>query len=587
MQVLAIILTAAMISSVVAYYVILPGQNIKKPNPTQDQNLHLGPRIIVQDQEYSGSKSSDSITTSLQIFSTVPDAFNVTGLKNFNLLSLNLTNNSRYVELLNTTITSNMSVKFLSSVFNNVSDQWNSLFSNNFISSSTSLTVVAYKTVYEGSTVSVFQYYNNIKYTPQSIESLNSSSANTSYTDNWFNGSTIDPSTYHSVSYDNLSMNLSIVFPQNPSQVYQVHSTGQPTYRTYAVPNYVNYTDSQDMHSDVILPLLGMHLSSAVSSGNSMISFYSTFPNLNDGLYFNSADVYNPVSGQMSSIMSTRPSFSNVGGESTLYALGSTNVTPQMVSERNGLSAADSLNATTAITGITGVTYSFVHYTEYTVISQGNIGSNSGSQNDILDGNGTISQISSIVCVNGPVFKAEIVPIEVDSVIHNLMEGNNRGSVSLNDSGLLSMYFGSTIQSNAPGYAGASLSLSFTQGVQSTFSTPIGLGLDVSDALSILNSSSSTLSLSRIVSDTMSMINETTGLPESAPAMMSTISYVAGYFPGGVSSAFYNVPTDSTGSNYSIQYYESPYPVSFTDSSGSVYNFYAPEDYLNATSILS
>lgn len=586
MQVLAVILTAAMISSVVAYFVILPELNNNQVS-TKGQNLTLGPRILVQDPTYTGSNSSSAITTSLQIFSTVPNAFNVTGQKNFNLLSLNITNNPRYVELLNTTITSNISVEFLSGDFNNISNQWKYLFSNNFITSSTSLTVVAYRTVYNGTTISVYPYYDNIQYTPQNEEVLNSSSANTSFTSNWFNGSAIDPSSYHSVIFDNLSLNLTLVFPQIPSQVYQIHNVGNPVYRTYSVPNYVNYTDGQDMHSDVILPLLGAHLSNSVSSGNSLIDFYSAFPSLNDGLFFNSANVYDPVSGIMSSTMSTVPSFSNTGGESTLYTLGSTNVTPKVVSELNGLSAKDALNATTAITGITGVTYSFVHYAEYTIISGGNVGSGPGSQNNILDGNGLISQISSIVCTYGPVFKAEKVPIEVDSVVHSIIEGHNYGSVSLNDTGLSSLYYGSTIQSNAPGYSGASLTLGIAKGVQSTFSTPLGLGLAVSDTLSILNSSGTSLSMSRIVSDSMTMINGTTGLPENASAMMSTISFVAGYFPGGVSSAFSNVPSDTTGSNYNVQYYESPYPVSFTDSSGATYSFYAPEDYLNATGILS
>lgn len=586
MQVMAVILSAALISSVVAYFLFSPGQISRSFQTTKDQNLVLGPRLLVQDPSYSGSNSSSAITTSLQVFSTVPDAFNVTGQKNFDLQTLNITNNPRYVELLNTTITSNTSVKFLSGEFNNISDQWKYLFSNNFISSEASLTVLAYRTVYMGSTISVYQYYNNIQYTPQNLEDLNSTSANTTVTNYWFTGSSIDPSSYHSVSYDNLSMNLSIVFPQNPSQVYRIHSGGQPVYSTYAVPDYVNYTDSQDMHSDVILPLLGVHLSSSVSSGKSAIDFYSDFPNLNDGLFFNSANVYDPVSGNMSSTMSIVPSFSNTGGESTLYTLGSTNVTPQVVSELNGLSAKDALNSTTAITGITGVTYSFVHYAEYTAIYGGNIGINGGSPDDILDGNGLISQISSIVCVNGPVFMAERVPIEVDSVIHSLMEGPNNGTVTLNDTGLTSMYFGSTIQSNAPGYSSAAHSFDIIKEVQSTFLTPIGLGLALSDTLSVLNSSGSDLSMSNIVTDSFGMINGTTGLTEDAPAMMSTISYVAGYFPGGVSSAFSNSPAGMTGSNYSIQYYESPYPVSFTDSSDSTYSFYAPEDYLNATALL-
>ncbi len=588
-KILAIVLTLILIVSVAAYYELRPAHPNSGGVPnTQNLNLSLGPRLVVNDPGYSGSNSTSTSTTTLQVFAAVPNAFNVTGKKSLDLKSVNISDNSRYVELLNTTISANQSVQFLSGDFNSVSSQWEYLFSSSFISSTTSLTVLAYKTVYNGSTISVYTYYNNIQYQPEKIEIFNTTSANSTLTGNWFNGSTTDPSSYHSVSYDNLSMNLSIVFPRTPSQTFQAYSTsGQYSYETYVAPQFVNYTDRIDMHSEVILPLIGIHLSTAVSSGNSLIDFYSEFPSLSDGLYFNSANVFDPVSGRMSSTMSTAPSFSNVGGSSTTHTFAPLNVTPKFLSENNGISSSEALNRTTGVSGITGITYSFVHYAEYTQIYREKTGVKTSLPAKILDGNGTISQISSIESSNGPVFGAFHVPPVVDSLIQSLMEGSSNGSLPLNDSGLSFMYLGTTLESNIAGYSGASISLEHISGGVSTFSTSLGLGLAVSDILSALNSTAYPSPSTAALSDAINMINGALGLAPDSVAMMSTISYVAGYFPGSTSYEVSNMPAISAGSSYNIQYYESPYPVSFTSPlSGYTYSFYAPTDYLNATSIL-
>lgn len=587
-KVLAVVLTVALVTSAIVYYETGPFHMEYNTVPsTHNANLSLGPRLIVNYPGYSGSNSTSTSITTIQVFAAVPNAFNVTGKKNLDLKSVNISSNSRYVELLNSTISGNRSVQFLSGNFNSISNQWKYLFSNSFISSKTSLTVLAYTTVYNGSAISVFSYYDNIQYQPDKIELFNSTSANATLVANWFNGSIISPSSYYSVSYDNMSLNLSIAFSRNPSQVFDAQSTGKYSYETYAVPQFVNYTDRKDMHSDVILPLVGMHLSTAVSSGNSLIDFYSEFPSLNDGLYFNSANVFKQVSGGMSSVMSIAPSFSSLGGSSTSLTFAPLNVTPKFLSENNGISPTEALNRTTGVSGISGMTYTFVHYAEFTQIYREKSGSRTGLPVKIFDGNGTITQVSAVENSEGPVFKAFNVPPAVDSLIQGLMEGSSNGSVRLNDSGLLFTYFGATLQSHYPGYSSASNALERLSGAVSTFSTSLGLGLAVSDALSVLNSSGPSEPQSAIASESAGMINGTIGLSATSVSMMSTIGYVYGYFPGGLSYEFSNVPVGASGSSYNIRYYESPYPVSFTDSTGATYSFYAPTDYLNATGILN
>ncbi len=381
-KVLATILTVVLIVSVLTYYELGPAKKQSGGAPNnQNVNLSLGPRLIVNDTGYSGSNSTGTSITTIQVFAAVPDAFNVTGKKYLGLNSVNISNNSRYVELLNTTISGNLSMQFLSGNFNSISNQWRYLLSNSFISSRTSLTVLAYKTVYNGSAISVYPYYNNIQYQPEKIEVFNTTHANSTVTGQWFNGSAINPSSYHSVSYDNLSLNVSIAFPITPSQTFQAQSSGQYSYETYAVPQFVNYTDRKDMHSDVVLPLIGMHLSTAVSSGNSLVNFYSEFPSLNDGLYFNSANVFDPVSGGVSSTVSTAPSFINIGGSSTANTYAPLNVTPRFISENNGILPTEALNLTTGVSGITGITYSFVHYAQFTQIYREKTGSESPCKN--------------------------------------------------------------------------------------------------------------------------------------------------------------------------------------------------------------
>lgn len=616
-QLVAIFLSVAMVSSVIVTYEVA-SKRVRRPL------ISFGPKLLVSapSSNLSANNSSTS-TVTLQIYSTLPNSFGISGRSSFNLLESKQSNNSRYVELVNASLKSNSSTIILPNEFNLISNQWRDLFSSYSGSNIPSLAVVSHKTLYNGNNVSIYSYYNNLQYNP--LKDNIETSTNFTQLDNWFNGTGIDPSNYSQIRFADTSLHLGLVFPKNPSQIIHVEPENQTiqypaelnltpytqcpnfyynrtVYTTSEVTDSVNYTDSQDMHSPVILPLLGLHFSSAVSSGKSWINFYSSILISNDRIAFNSANAYQPVSGEVSTSMSTNPSYSHTANVSTGTAINGTSIVPMGLSEKNGASDSSAVNGTTGVTGIANVTYAFVHYTKYTYqykneyegvwnptceyftthfVKQMHIGKS-------LDGNGTTAEISTIQSVSGLKIIAEDVPIEINSVIHSLLEGSSNGTLTLNYTGENDSYQASAVWADTYGYSNAASVIKSNSDALAIFSSSLELGLAVSDTLAAANGIDGDTTEPSIVADSLSMIAETTALTGDVLDLFSTISFVSGSNTVNLAYGFssYSFP-GTLGSNYSMQYYESQYPMTFTTSDGSTYSFYAPTDYLNATNILS
>lgn len=618
-KIFAILAGIALISTAFVVYEHISPNYSSKPNaafgPILNVNTSLNPL---------NPNSSISSTITLQVFSPVPSAFGVSGYKSFNLTNPTGVNSNRYLELINTTLSSNSSKLLLPGQFNTVAKQWREILSGYSGNSDPSLTVIAHKTVFNGTNVSVYTYYNNVPFNPDRISIENSTITNSSFVNNWFNGTQVNPVNYSYVKFANTSLNLSLVFPKKPTQIIKVKNSSTSAlasanlaaspdtvcsnfyynktfYTTTDVNDSVNYTDTQDMHSTVMLPLLGLHFSNATSAGKTDIAFSSSIFITSDKIGFNSANAYQPVSGETTSTMSTNPSYSHTANVSTGSSIAQTVISTIHNSEALGSTPSAAVNGTTGVTGINNVTYEFVHYTQYSnkytdeyeaiwsptceyftlhLVKQTYNGRT-------VSGNGTYAMIVSVQSVNGIKIVALDVPIEVNSVIHDLLEGSSNGSLTLNYTGTDSSYQASTVWAKTYGYSNAASVIKTEADALDIFSSSIELGLAVSDTLAAANGADADTSEPAVIADSLSMIAETTSMVGDTLSLLSTISFISGTNVANIAYGFSGYTNPGIiGSNYTMQYYESQYPVSFT-ANGNTYSFYAPTDYLNATGIVN
>jgi len=612
-----IAISLAVVIVIAAFAVIYP--SLLKDAPV-GHHASFGPKLIVQILNPPKTTGNETVSTTIQVDSVAPDAFGITGYNNLTIPSQSAGNNSYYMVLLNQTISNSTSELFLSPAFNTIAKEWISAFSTDTGFNMPSLTVNAYETVYSGDNVSIYSYYNNLPYNPKNVVMQNSTDYNATQLSQWFNGTQVNPDNYSTVSFDNYAMHLNLSFPSTPSQVLHVSSNSSRTaasqlftpdqcsnfyynetcYSTCNDVLSVNYTDSQDMHSPVILPVEAVHLSNGTYYGNSEIVFFASLTVFNGEIGLNSANAYESSSGQVSSTMSTSPSFEHVTNISGSASTNGSSVVTKSIAEKLGASSNQAQNYTTGIVGIANVTYEFTHYIRYTDKTtkeyEGVWNSNCEFSTVHLiktttvrikkDGLGTQASIVNIASVNGIKMIAEDVPIEVNIIVHKLLETASNGSFVLNWEGSNNSYQAYNIWSNIYAYSNAASVIKDVSTALAVFSTSLELGLAISDTLAALklNGADADTSEAAVVADATTLIAKSIALTGDVLDLFSTISFVAGSNADSLTSGF-SSSSVVNGSNYSISYYESQYPVTFTVN-GHTYSFYAPTDYLNATKIV-
>lgn len=561
--------------------------------------------------------SSNNTTVSLQIFSIVPSLFSAS-INSANLTGANISDNSYYVELLNTTLNSSREIEFLSPLFINISREWNEIFNKMKGKNYPSLSVDAYKTVLVNNTIQIYKYYNNIQYNPEltnlstfnNIQDGNISSS----LDSYFNGTGINLSEYSSISITDLSFTLNITFPDTPYQTLRnvtmssekndgissfgpINESGSGCITTYGWDNYSSTYDSVTGINTTrgYLPLIAVHMGRETAESLSGIAYSAALFLLNNTIGVNSAEPYVSSSGEVTTQMSTNPSFSVLANASVAESSGELAAYPP----NKSLNQTIIQNQTTGFVAIGNATYTFIHFNQYTTYyhkyyetivfyRDGDIYNHREILlNDVtsttLDGHGTIGEISYINSTGDLKLTAGFLPVEVNMVIQKLLEQKVAVSLPLNVSGNASSYESSTVWSYSYGYKDASNVIKSINNALHVFSTSLALGLAISDTLAALNEFFDAAE-PEIVEDSIGMISEATGLTADILGLFSTISFVRGTYVASVSSGIHNLPLPGeSGSDLGVSFYQSPNLITL-DYNGNVYSFYAPEDYVNATS---
>lgn len=613
---IASVIAAAILISVSLTYLYTSTSNTTNPHSISFGSISFGPRIIIS---YPGNVSeANNTTVQVQIFSFVPH--NVGSNPRFVSLSgMNASNNSDFVQLLNVTLVNNTTETFLSPVFNTIVSDWSRIFSGYSGTTMPALTIEATRTVLSGNKTYVYDYYNNIPYSPSAIRmvSINGTGIDSSSFGGWFNNTGVSTGSYSTLNFPNLSFNQSLVFASLPTDVFNNtvynHSAGEITgnamlpdssdiYYTYPVDTVDQGTTTNSVNG--VLPIIAIHMGRGTADGTSLVAFGASVTANNDTLGLNSAQVGISAGGAVTSQMSTNPSYEYVAN---LYAGSSVipfGVTPlNLFSSKANLSLRQ--NQTTSYVGIQNVTYTFTHFNQYTNSYRNEYQKTSviykyvngqpvykdstellGSTllSSVYDGNFTVGSITSINTTNGIELQHGFLPIEVNMVLQKLLEGNSNGTIALTGSGPGYNLQASTVWARTYAYANGAQAIRYASNALSTFPTAIDLGLAVSEVLSAADVHDTTLP--EIVSGSLELISQTLDMSASVLNLFSTIGFVSGRNAGAVFYAVTNVPyLTPTGSSYNLQFYESASPLSFTVD-GNSYQIYAPTDYLNATSII-
>lgn len=628
-KILAVIVVAILAATSIV--IIHPWESVSNaPLKTASFGPKLAINVLGDSNGSSGSPVGNNTTITVQVSSIVPSM--LTGeWGSANLSGIDPSNNSYYVNLLNTTINSTHTSLFLSPLFMTMASQWRAKFSSESGRNFPSLSIEALKTVYENRSIEIYSYYNNLEYDPYSVpyESVQDGYSGSMNLTQWFNNTGIDPSMFSEINMVDLSFSVNLSFPGTPIQVihnvtnssfraqqsntstpavyYPASCSGKGSYTT-TYWGYSYETSDTAVHTNFTigyLPLIMVHFGRGTANGLSAIALSASLLILNDTIGFTSAESYVPTSGEVSTSMSSGPSYSHAAN---VTFTGSTNEFAALPSPPY------SVNRTTAFVAIDNATYEFTYYRQYTyeyyneyqrttyyeyvpfyydgheycrevIYATSTVILQSDYVGRTLDGTGSSGEIANIASTGNIRLSAGFLPIEVNMVLQKVIENSDPVNLTLAASGTMASYSSSTVWADAYGFSSAAGVIQTTAHAVDVFSTSIALGLAVTDslaAISMLHDASEP----SIVALSLGMISAATGLSGNLPGTLSTISFVGGSNVGGMFCGFSSNVLKNHGSNYSVSMYTSSSLIRLS-ANGNTYTFYAPEDYFNVTSITS
>lgn len=604
------------VANIFSHY--LPSHNISivsKPvamfGPKVDVGVETQPILNI-------SNFSSNTSISLQVFSAVPGDYMFKNGQGRNYIgSDQSTNNSKFVTLLNVTLNETHSILFLSSEFNNIAKKWRTIQASESGISYPSLTVEAYKTVYSNDSLKIYQYYNNLQYNPMKAGTfkINASAAYSYHEMGYFNGTSVNSSLYSSVTISNCTFNLNLSFSEKPMQIIKnvAHPLMAQPSCSDEVQDYweYQYVTSQNIIWTVnqygAVPLLLVHMGSSTDNMLSNIAYYASILFTSGDISMESSQAYVSSQGNVSTTMSSYPSFAHIGN-STFSASGTSYVLYPYNTSFTGNKSKIAINQTTGYVGIQNATYTITHYdlntTEYhneyqrTTLFREIDGacevysSHTGEiAHDLVgstyDGNGTTVKISWINSTASMKVSAGDLPIEVYQFLSTHAGLNKTGELPIyaQSSNGNASYSASDFWTHDTGYSSATSALNSLATIMTTFSTSLGVALTIIDVESAINGLTGDASEAAIVTQSLDLMATYTGFAAYMLSQFSSISFVSNSTNIAVSWELSNTPQAGTlGSNYYLSYYHSSDPVTLVVN-GNDYTFDAPEDYVNVTSL--
>ncbi len=587
-------------------------------------NFYAGPRLnyYIYDNRITNLSSNvsrelsaiNNTTIDVQVFGSYPDANKTYMLVN---TSLNFFNGSI----------------FLSPEFYNVSNAWASFISSHHLNMYPSLTVEAYENVYVNGSVYIYSYYNNIPFNPYalSVFTIQASEMYQNMTDKpiqaliaeqVLNGTGINPKDYNNITLTPYEMNASLSFSNRPIQVINAsvfNGSGQPAVNPYCEEysfNYYTYSyDTYDKNTSTTylngpFPIMIIHMSKNVSNGKSEISFGGSYFIVNGMMGIESDQAYKSNSGEVSTTMSSSPSYIHNVNISVSTESRNYDVAPINISLNDDWNLSQANNRTTGIVAITNATYRVIDYNQYTseyktkwheivyykYVDGKAVICHVDRENDgtsyvgtSYDGSGYNLGITFIQTTAGNELNlvAELIPNQIAYGISYLMHSNaSYEHYDLNTTGNSSSLGAATIEYDLSGYVDSSNAIKDARDALSTFSASLGLGLATVELIAALNDLDFDAGEAAIAIEAATLIANITGFAASILGDMSSIGFISDTEVAGVTYSISNFPVIDPGNNYVLSVMATGQPMTL-NINGNTYSFYAPEDYINATSIIT
>jgi hypothetical protein len=612
-----------------------PSSSSPNPLPT----LSLGPKVVIVPVAGTGSRLlplSNNTPITIQLFASVPSAFETPGTSLtsptphiYPVAPRDQTDNGVNDEVSNVTLLpgSNVSAFFLSPAFMGIAQAWSELLSHDTGINEPSLPVEAVKTVVANGTAALYLDYNNLPYLPTGLNTvtLNATQLGSGVLGAWFQGTAVDPGAYSRITLGASALNLSLVFPHQPTQVVRLPTvgvggtqtrtpavrtpcaiTGTTCYTSY-FESYPSVTSTELMRTSYlygVLPLLGVHIDRYADGGGPLIDNAASVSITNDTMDLNSAEPYLSSSGQLTTTMSTSPSSAHVANVTAGTSISAIDAWPTAISRDLGANQSTALNYTTDFLGIQGAEYEFQNYHQVThdctdqwervccVHPNGNVYCTNEllSQtltSSVLDANYTAGSIVNSNSTAGLKVTAEQVSIWAAWAIQHFLGADSNGSFTLSTSGPDSSYSASTIWARTTGYLNATNAYGAAASALGAFSTALGLGLALVDATAATHGVDFDASEPAVVAETAELITDAIGMSAQILAQFNSISAWTGTNTVTFTYGLFNDPAPHPGgSNYTVRFFESQEPVSFILPGGNACSSYAPVNFMNATAIV-
>lgn len=321
-----------------------------------------------------------------------------------------------------------------------------------------------------------------------------------------------------------------------------------------------------------------------VDNGTSQLGISASIFMQSQKIGITSHQSYVSSSSQISTTMSTTPSFLNTTNVSMASEVGLYNAYP--LNRQVNLDFSKRQNRTTAFVTIQNVTYVFSHYSFYTKNYDNEYQKNvrycyepyyfdgkeycreviTGDSVTLLqsvyegtsfDGTDVNAEIQAINDTNDLQIKVGALPVEISMVLRSFLSSERMANLTSEDSGNGNLLQAVSFWTTDAAYSNAASVIDEVNNVLRIFPIALSVGPTVNNALALLNGFDRNASEGAVVAQTMSLVSDTVGLTPAVLSQLIVISFLPQFSSLQMSILDENLPQYANGCNYSIGEYES------------------------------
>lgn len=562
---------------------------VSVPPPTTEATF--GPKIEVSVSSVNNIASSANVTESLQILGADPSYLFSAGTQ---VKTGQDIPSSGYMTLFNQTYElssasapSGIQFGFLNNNFSKILSSWQSAYRDEHITHQTfSLSIESTLSIRNNGTLNVYAYFNNLPYTPSSLDYTGFLSSSNSTLNNWFNGTGINPSSYSSISYVPVAFNATPSFDlSNPTYSTTINSTtsgsGASAPSVYSpsglpLPPQPTGTIYKELWSENWPgpePLLSVHIDQSYPASNQFLGIMEGISTSTVEMSINSDQTGVNSNGSVTDQMSSEPSWSGTG---VFSADGSG---AQWVAFPNSSpvgGTTENINDTTAMIWLENCVYSITHYDIFYCYYQ-----DSQYHRDYL-GNATSVSIADVSESSGGHYQ---LGYGYESIyLYDFMKVLNNGGPETN---LGALKAGGDIQSGqiwekTKGYTKAAREEQTIVNATVTFNAALGVGLADIALEAAISGETFDAAEPAIILAALGLVSSMIGLIAREVLDFSTISFSTTFFDYGFYLITSGPNTNASSYAYSLADYESPNQVTLSHG-GNNYEFTGPTNFIVAS----